>query len=248
VYLVGAGPGDPGLLTLKARDLLTTCDCVLFDQLVNPAILDFVSTAAERLSVGKVGHGAQVTQAEIHRSMIDRARRGQSVVRLKGGCPMVFGRIADETEALRAASVPYEIVPGISSALAAPAYAGIPLTHREHASSFAVLSGHCVRKGSRPAAALARADTLVILMGAKALPSLVDELITAGRPADTPAAFITRATWDDQQVVVGTLATLVGEVKDAGVGAPAVIVVGEVVAVRQQECAVGAALGVSTIS
>jgi uroporphyrinogen III methyltransferase/synthase len=162
---------------------------------------------------------------------------------------MVFGRIAEEARALRAARVPYEIVPGISSALAAPAYAGIPLTHRDHASSFAVLSGHCVRKGAHPAAALAGADTLVILMGAKALPSLVEELIDAGRPADTPAAFITRATWDDQQVVVATLATLVGQVKHARVGAPAVIVIGEVVALRQQpEWTLGALLDNTTIS
>jgi len=234
VYLVGAGPGDPGLLTLKARDLLASCDTILFDQLVNPTILEHAPASAERLRVGKVGHGTQVAQEAIHRLMIDRAHRGRSVVRLKGGCPMLFGRVAEEAEALRAASVPYEIVPGVSSALAAPAYAGIPLTHRAYASSVSILTGHCVRAGARPAAALAAADTLVVLMGATALASLAAELVAAGRRPETPAAFISQATWDSQQVVVATLSTLADAVERSRLGAPAVVVVGEVVALRER--------------
>lgn len=233
VYLVGAGPGDPGLLTLKARDLLATCDAVLFDQLVSPLIVDHAPPSAERVCVGKVGHGARVEQDVIHRLMIERARRGGRVVRLKGGCPTLFGRVAEEARALRAAGIPYEIVPGVSSALAAPAYAGIPLTDRHHASSVSILTGHCVRREARPAAALAGADTLVILMGARTLRSLLAELRAAGRAEDTPAAFISHATWEDQRVVVGTLATLAREVERARLGAPAVVVVGRVVALRE---------------
>ena len=146
---------------------------------------------------------------------------------------MVFGRVAEEAEALCAASVPYEIVPGVSSALAAPAYAGIPLTHRAYASSVSILTGHCVRAGARPAAALAAADTLVVLHGAMGLASLAAELVAAGRRPETPAAFISRATWDSQQVVVATLSTLADAVERSRLGAPAVVV-GEVVALRER--------------
>lgn len=232
VYLVGAGPGDPGLLTIKARDLLASCDCVLYDHLGAAEVLGFVPSSAERIGVGKVGHGSQVAQAEIQRLLIDRARRGRRVVRLKGGCPTLFGRLAEEAEALRAASVPYEVVPGVSSALAVPAYAGIHVTHRDVASSIAIVAGHCATGARRPLAAVAHADTVVILMGARRLPALAAELLAAGRSPETPAAFISEGASPRQRTVVATLGTLAAEVGRSGLGAPAVIVVGEVVRSR----------------
>ena len=228
VYLVGAGPGDPGLVTLRAKELLESCDTVIYDQLGTAGALGFVRSPAERISVGKVGHGSQVAQAEIHRLLVDRARNGRRVVRLKGGCPTVFGRLAEEVEVLRSADVPFEIVPGVSSALAVPAYAGIPVTHRELASSVAIVAGHCARAGKQPMAAVAHADTVVVLMGARRLRAVTEELLAAGRGADTPAAFISEGTGPRQQVLVATLSTLSDEVERAGLLAPAVVVVGEV--------------------
>ncbi len=231
VYLVGAGPGDPGLLTLKARDLLETCDCVLYDHLGTKDIVSFAPSSAERISVGKVGHGCQVAQAEIHQLLVDRARRGRRVVRLKGGCPTVFGRLAEELAVLRAAGVPCEVVPGVSSALSVPAAAGIIVTHREIASSVAIVAGHCATEGKQPLRGVAHADTIVILMGARRLRTLTEELLSAGRAADTPAAFISEGASPRQRTVIATLATLAREVEREGLGAPAVIVVGEVVGV-----------------
>jgi uroporphyrin-III C-methyltransferase len=228
VYLVGAGPGDPGLVTLRAKQLLESCDSVLHDQLGTAGALGFVPPSAERISVGKVGHGSQVAQTEIQRLLVDRARAGRRVVRLKGGCPTVFGRLAEEVEALRSAQIPYEIVPGVSSALAVPAAAGIPVTHRLLASSVAIVAGHCARPGNDPIAAVAHADTVVVLMGVRRLPAITEELLAAGRDADTPAAFISEGASPRQQVLVATLSTLASEVERLGLGAPAVVVVGEV--------------------
>jgi uroporphyrin-III C-methyltransferase len=233
VYLVGAGPGDPGLLTLRARDLLATCDSVLHDQLVAREILAFVRPGAEKLAVGKIGHGVQVAQEEIHRLLIERARAGQGVVRLQGGCPTLFGRVAEEALALRAAGIEFEIVPGVTSALAAPAYAGMPLTHRGVASSVAIVAGHCAGPAA-PLTAVAHADTLVILMGVRSLPRIAAELMAAGRDPETPAALIQEGTAARQRVVCATLDTLAAEVQREGLGAPAVIVVGEVVRLREQ--------------
>jgi uroporphyrin-III C-methyltransferase len=234
VYLVGAGPGDPGLVTLKAKDLLESCDSVLHDQLGTEGALGFVPPPAERISVGKVGHGAQVAQAEINRLLIDRARRGRRVVRLKGGCPTVFGRVAEEAEALRDARIPFEIVPGISSALAVPACAGIPVTHRGFASSVAVVAGHCASDVKEPMTAVAHADTVVVLMGVRRLAAIMESFMAAGRSADTPAAFISEGTTSRQRTVVGTLGTLAHDVERSGLGAPAVVVVGEVVRLAGQ--------------
>jgi len=228
VYLVGAGPGDPGLVTVRARQLLESCDTVLYDQLGTARALGFAPPGAERISVGKVGHGSQVAQAEIQRLLVDRALAGRRVVRLKGGCPTVFGRLAEEIEALRSAQIPYEVVPGVSSALAVPAGAGIPVTHRLLSSSVAIVAGHCARPGNAPIAAVAHADTLVVLMGARRLRAITEELLAAGRDADTPAAFISEGASPRQQVLVATLATLACEVERSGLGAPAVVVVGEV--------------------
>jgi uroporphyrin-III C-methyltransferase len=233
VYLVGAGPGDPGLLTVKAQGLLETCNCVLHDHLADARVIA-LARSAERIDVGKLGHGPQVAQAEIERRLVARAREGRGVVRLKGGRPTVFGRAGEEAEALRAAGVPYEIVPGVSSALAAPAYAGIPVTRRGVASSLAIVTGRCAPADRSPLAAVAHADTLVILMGARALPRLTRELLEAGRAPHTPAAFVSQGTRPEQRTVRATLATLADAVRRSGAGAPGVIVVGAVAALSER--------------
>ncbi|WP_352431967.1 uroporphyrinogen-III C-methyltransferase [Pyrinomonas sp.] len=237
VYLVGAGPGDVGLLTLKARDLLATCDVVVYDNLVNPEALLFASAETERIDVGKVGGGRQTPQAEINRLLIARARRGERVVRLKGGDPFLFGRGGEEAEALRHAGVPFEVVPGVTSALAVPAYAGIPLTHRGISSSVAVIAGtraedvtdHDVERRAR-----FDVDTLVVLMGTARLRQIAADLVAAGRPAETPVAVIRWGTYEGQQTVVGTLHDIADRVERARLRSPTVIVVGEVVRLRER--------------
>ena len=234
VYLVGAGPGDPGLLTVKARDLLKSCDAVVYDYLVNPEVLAFVPARAGRVYVGKVGGGRQTPQADINRQLVELGRAGKRVVRLKGGDPFLFGRGGEEAEALHASGVPFEVVPGVSSALAAPAYAGIPLTHRAYSSSVAIVTGAHAEGGPHPGAlaGLASAETVVVLMGMSRLCEITKELIAAGRPPETPAAVVRWGTYEGQQTVTGTLGTIKDEVERAGLRAPAVIVVGEVVSLR----------------
>jgi uroporphyrin-III C-methyltransferase len=236
VYLVGAGPGDPGLLTVKARDLLESCDVIVYDYLVNPDLLGYVPDGAERIYVGKVGGGRQTPQGEINYLLIDRARRQGRVVRLKGGDPFLFGRGAEEAEALRSAGIPFEVVPGISAALAVPAYAGIPLTHRDLSSSVAVLTGSRAGDGAlaRSLAAHSSTDTIVILMGVTHLRQIASDLIAAGRSGDTPTAVIRWGTYDAQQTIVGTLSTIADQAKSLGMRSPAVIVVGEVVTMRER--------------
>jgi uroporphyrin-III C-methyltransferase len=236
VYLVGAGPGDPGLLTLKARDLLKSCDAAVYDYLVNPDVLGFVSARAERVYVGKVGGGRQTPQSEINRMLVELALEGNRVVRLKGGDPFLFGRGGEEAEALHAAGVPFEVVPGVSSALAAPAYAGIPLTHRGFSSSVAIVTGAHAEGSAHPnaLAGLASAETIVILMGMSRLCEITRELIDAGRPPETPAAVVRWGTYEGQQTVTGTLRTIKDEVERAALRPPAVIVVGEVVSLRSR--------------
>jgi len=237
VYLVGAGPGDPGLLTVKARDLLESCDVVIYDYLVNPELLGHVATGAEHIYVGKVGGGQQTPQDEINRLLVWHARKGQRVVRLKGGDPFLFGRGAEEAEALRNAGVAFEVVPGISSALAVPAYAGIPLTKRVLSSSVAVLTGARGGDGAPQngvLAKLAAVDTLVVLMGAAHLRQIANDLTAAGRSAQTPAAVIRWGTYEGQQTVTGTLETIAVEAERVGMKAPAVIIVGEVVRLRER--------------
>ena len=237
VYLVGAGPGDPGLLTVKARDLLESCDVVIYDYLVNPEMLSNVRAGAEHIYVGKVGGGRQTPQDEINRLLVRHARKGQRVVRLKGGDPFLFGRGAEEAEALSNAGVAFEVVPGISSALAVPAYAGIPLTKRGLSSSVAVLTGARGGDGAPENSALANlasVDTLVVLMGAAHLRQIAKDLTAAGRSAQTPAAIIRWGTYEGQQTVTGTLETIAVEAERVGMKAPAVIIVGEVVRLRER--------------
>jgi uroporphyrin-III C-methyltransferase len=237
VYLVGAGPGDPGLLTLRARDLLISCDVILYDHLVDTDILRFAPATAERIAVGKVGGGRCTPQSEINRLMIEKSRRGKRVVRLKGGDPFLFGRGGEETEALYKAGISFEVVPGISSALAVPAYAGIPLTHRDYSSSVAVVTGAHSHDGAcnrRSLARVAHADTIVILMGVANLRAISAHLLGVGKAADTPVAVIRWGSYESQQTVTGTLSSIADDVERAGLRAPAVIVVGEVVRLRER--------------
>ena len=234
VYLVGAGPGDPGLLTIKARDLLASCDVVIYDNLVNPEMLSHVPFQAERIYVGKIGGGRQTPQDQINHLLIKHAQTGARVVRLKGGDPFLFGRGGEEAEALRRAGVRFEVVPGISSALAVPAYAGIPLTHRDFSSSVTVVSGSRARDGATCINANLSADTIVILMGVTNLRAIVGDLIAAGRSIETPAAVIRWGTYERQQTVIETLGTIAVEAERVGMKAPAVIIVGEVVRLRER--------------
>jgi uroporphyrinogen III methyltransferase/synthase len=237
VYLVGAGPGDPDLITLRGAQLLREADVVVYDALASPELLALAKPQALQIDVGKRGHSEPPrTQEEVTALLIELAGAGKSVVRLKGGDPFVFGRGGEEASACAAAGIPFEIVPGISSAIAAPAYAGIPVTDRRHSASFAVVTGH--KDPGEPAArtrweALAHAaDTLVILMGMRSLESLVARLVGAGRAPDTPAAAVMDASLPSQRVVVAPLGELVERVRGAGLAAPAVVVVGEVVRLR----------------
>jgi uroporphyrin-III C-methyltransferase len=230
VYLVGAGPGDPGLLTVRGLELLRSAQVIVYDQLVNPLLLDEAPAATHRIFVGKRPGEHCIAQEEINDVLIEYARMGHEVVRLKGGDPFVFGRGGEEAEALAEAEIAFEIVPGVSSAVAVPAYAGIPLTHRKLASSFAVVTGHQARQGhssvdwSKLATAV---DTLVILMGVHNLPAITAKLIAHGRASETPVAVIHWGTTQAQQTVIGTLANIAE--RAAHIESPAVIVVGQVV-------------------
>jgi uroporphyrinogen III methyltransferase/synthase len=237
VYLVGAGPGDPGLLTVRGAEVLSLCDVVIYDALVNSAVLNYAPAEAERLCVGEAHAAHRLTQEEIIRLMIERARRGLHVVRLKGGDPFIFGRGGEEAMALRAAGIPFEVVPGVSAGHAVAAYAGIPLTHRGISSSVAFVTGHECAGSPRPVRweDVARAaDTVVVFMGASRLPQIVERLLEAGRSPDTPIAVIERGTLASQRTRVATLATIRARVAEEPVRSPALIVVGEVVALREQ--------------
>lgn len=238
VYLVGAGPGDPGLITLRGRDCLARADVIIYDRLANPQLLSQARADAERIYVGKEASRQALSQEEINRLLVDRARQGQVVCRLKGGDPFVFGRGGEEAEALVAAGIPFEVVPGVTSAVAAPAYAGIPVTHRRFSSSLAIVTGHedptkeeSAIRWERLATAV---DTLVFLMGVRYLPEIVQQLLAHGRPPETPVALVRWGTHPGQETLVGTLANIVQKVAEAGFQSPAVTVVGEVVSLREK--------------
>lgn len=238
VYVVGAGPGDPKLLTIRGRECLEQADVVLYDYLANPAILGHAPEAAERIYVGRRGKGTYPAQEDISRLLIERAREGKVVVRLKGGDPFVFGRGGEEAEALASAGIDFDVVPGVTAAIAAPAYAGIPVTHRALASTVTFVTGH--EDPAKPSMAVdwpnlaTSRGTLVVLMGMKNLPAIVANLTAHGRSADTPAAIIRWGTRTSQHTVVGTLADIVGKAEAAGMEPPTVIVVGDVVRLRSQ--------------
>ena len=236
VYLVGAGPGDPGLLTLRAAALLRSCDIVFHDHLVSTAVLGLAGQRALRVDVGKVGHGPSAQQATIASSLIQAARAGLRVVRLKGGDPFVFGRGAEEALALVDADVPFEVVPGVSALAAVPARAGIPLTHRGLATSVGVIAGACAGDGRLPdsVGGAAQADTVVAFMALANLQGLSDALRAAGREPETPAAAIAHGTTSDQRTVVTTLAALSHDVRAAGLEAPVLVVIGQVVSLHER--------------
>lgn len=236
VYLVGAGPGDPGLLTLRGLECLQRADVVLYDGLVHPLILRHARGVAQRTSRIDGADGRRLDQAEINRQLIDAARSGRTVVRLKGGDPLIFGRGGEEAAALAAAGIPFEIVPGVTAAAAAGAYAGIPFTQRETASAVAFVTGH--EDPAKPAAlldfaALARfPGTLVFYMGLHRVAAIADALIAHGKPRPTPAAVVSRAATPHQRVVVSTLDRLAADVTAAQLQPPSLIIVGDVVAQR----------------
>ncbi len=229
VYLVGAGPGDPGLLTVRGAEVLGRADVVVYDRLSVAALLDLAPASAERIGVGKVPGGPSVSQEEINTLLVDLGRQGRSVVRLKGGDPFVFARGGEEARALGEAGVPFEVVPGVTSAIAAPAYAGIPLTLRHSSTSFTVVTGHedpaAGDEGSVDWEAVAKVGgTIVVLMGVARMGAIADRLLAAGLPADTPAAAVQWGTRPAQRTVRATLATIAS----ADLEAPATIVIGEV--------------------
>jgi uroporphyrin-III C-methyltransferase / precorrin-2 dehydrogenase / sirohydrochlorin ferrochelatase len=234
VTLVGAGPGDPELLTLKALRALQDADVILHDRLVPEAVLDFARRDAERLCVGKSAGGAGATQAQINDLLIEHARRGRRVVRLKGGDPFIFGRGGEELEALARAGIGFSVVPGISAANGCAAYAGIPLTHREYAHSVSFVTGHDDEGGSEPDwRALARPKTTaVIYMGLARLSRIAARLIEHGAPPERPAAVISRGTTPEQQVTVAPLAHVAAAVQSRGHESPALLIVGEVAALH----------------
>ena len=233
VSLVGAGPGDPELITVKGMRCLEQADAVVYDYLANDELLDYCPPFAERHYVGKQAGAHFRSQEEINRLLVELAQQGKRVVRLKGGDPFVFGRGGEEAEALEAAGIPWEVVPGISSGLAAPAYAGIPVTHRDWASSVAFVTGHEDPKRGRGRVdweGLGRsADTIVVYMGMHKLQEISRRLIEGGRSPETPAAAIRWGTLSSQEAVVGTLGTIADDVAAAGLKSPAVVVVGDVV-------------------
>ncbi|HEX6961536.1 MAG TPA: uroporphyrinogen-III C-methyltransferase, partial [Lacipirellula sp.] len=235
-YLIGAGPGDPGLLTLLGRQRLAAADVVLYDYLVNPRILDWVRPEAELVCLGRHGHGRLISQLEIHERMIEAARAGKVVARLKGGDPAIFGRMAEETAALDAAGVPYEIVPGITAAQAASSYAGVPLTHRDAASCVAFVTGQQSRDSEGETLdmeGLARfPGTLVFYMGVTSAAKWSGALLAHGKPGETPVAVVRRASWPQQETLRTTLADLPQMLADRALRPPALIIVGESAGVR----------------
>jgi uroporphyrinogen III methyltransferase/synthase len=246
VYLVGAGPGDPGLLTARALELIASADVILYDRLIPVAALDGARPEAELLFVGKEGGGESIPQEQTEALMLARAQEGKAVVRLKGGDPFVFGRGGEEALALRAAGIPYEVVPGVTAGVAAPAYAGIPVTHRGLSSAVALVTGHARDDDAEhgqahpqdagldwPALA-AFPGTLVLYMAVRGLPDIADSLIAAGRPASEPAAVVEGGTLPGQRTVTATLGTIAQTARLKDIRAPSIIVLGAVAALAEQ--------------
>ncbi len=233
VYLVGAGPGDPDLITVKAVKALKAADVVVYDRLASPEILDLVPKSAEKIYVGKCSGDHIVPQDQISNILVKQAKLGRKVVRLKGGDPFLFGRGGEEAEELRDAGIEFEIIPGVTSALAVPAYAGIPVTHRRYASSFAAVTGHedpDKDESSVDWEKLATAvDTIVVMMGVGRLDKITDALIRGGRSQKTPAAAIEWGATSKQRTVIGTIGDIAAIVVSEKVESPAIIVIGEVV-------------------
>jgi uroporphyrin-III C-methyltransferase len=237
VYIVGAGPGDPGLITVKGLRCVQAADVLVYDRLVHPDLLAEAPPSAERIYVGKEQNHHSVPQEGINALMVEKAMAGKTVVRLKGGDPFVFGRGAEEVLYLLEHGVACEVVPGVSSATAVPAYAGIPITHREYSSMVSIITGHETFYKTRPPLRfdlIAPNDsTLVILMGMTNIERLTEELVRHGRPAHTPACVISWGTYPQQHIVTGSLADIASRVSREKVSPPGVIVIGEVVRFRE---------------
>jgi len=238
VYLVGAGPGDPGLLTIKGRECISRADVLIYDFLANPAFLEYAREGAELIYVGKQGGRHTASQEKINSLIVEKARQGKMVVRLKGGDPFIFGRGGEEAEELVEAGVDFEVVPGITSAIAVPAYAGIPLTHRDYTATVAFITGHEDPKKDKSNIAWDKlatgAGTLVFLMGVGNLPAIAKRLMEYGRSPETPVAVVCRGTDPDQKTVLGTLDTIARVAEENRIRPPAIIVVGEVVSLREK--------------
>jgi uroporphyrin-III C-methyltransferase/precorrin-2 dehydrogenase/sirohydrochlorin ferrochelatase len=243
VALVGAGPGDPGLLTLRALRVLNEADVILHDRLVSDAILDLARRDAERIDVGKQAGNHHVSQEQIHELLLQHARAGRRVVRLKGGDPFIFGRGGEEMEFLRANAVPYEVVPGITAALACAAYAGVPLTHRDHAQSVRFVTAHTREslEGLDWRSLAAQRQTLAVYMGVAQLESMRERLLSAGKPALTPVAVVENGTRSEQRVIVSTLRDLDGLAERHALQSPSLLIVGEVAALAGRLAWFGAA-------
>ncbi len=233
VYLVGAGPGDPGLMTIKGKSLLEYADVVIYDALISPAILAMINPQAEQINAGKRMGRHSLLQAETTQLLIEKAQTNAVVVRLKGGDPFIFGRGGEEMEALLKADVPVEVVPGITSGIAAPASAGIPLTHRDYSSSVTFVTGHEAVGKYRPdinwQAIAQGSETIVIYMGIQKLPYIVEQLLAAGMTPETPIALIRWGTCPEQSELIGTLATIISQIDSNQFTAPAIAVIGTVV-------------------
>ena len=238
VYLIGAGPGDPGLLTIKAKECIENADVVVYDYLASPFLLEYARIDAQVIYVGKKGGDHTLSQDKINLLLVDKARQGLDVARLKGGDPFVFGRGGEEAQMLLNHGVPYEVIPGVTSAIAAPAYAGIPITHRDHTSFVSFITGHedpSKKDTSMQWDVYAKSNaTLVFLMGVKNLENIVKNLVDHGKPLDTPIALIRWGTTPRQQTVTGTLDTIVEKVKAADLKSPAIIIIGHVVSLRNE--------------
>jgi uroporphyrin-III C-methyltransferase len=236
VYLVGAGPGHPDLLTIRGAELLKTAEVIVYDRLIQDEVLALAKPSAEKIFMGKPLGRHCSRQEEIHDLLVRKAREGKTVVRLKGGDPFLFGRGGEEAEYLAERGISFEVVPGVSSCLSAPLSAGIAVTHRDRASSVAIVTGHNADGNDDRLdwSALSKVDTLVVLMGVHNAAHIAQRLMAAGRSADTPAAMVQMAFWPGESVVSATLGTIADEVRRAHVEAPATLVIGEVVRLREK--------------
>lgn len=238
VYLIGAGPGDPKLITIKGKEAIERADTIVYDRLANPRLLRHMKPGAERIFVGKLPDKHILKQGEINQLLVDLALQGKVVARLKGGDPSVFGRVGEEAELLAEHEIPYEIIPGITSAIAVPVYAGIPITHRDYTSSFAVVTGHEYPNKTYSNVhwdhLAVGVGTLVFLMGVANIEAITERLIRHGRLPETPAAVVRMGTWMEQTTLVGTVETIAKQVREADLQSPAIIIVGEVVRMREK--------------
>ncbi|WP_342511873.1 uroporphyrinogen-III C-methyltransferase [Sporosarcina sp. FSL K6-1522] len=237
VYLVGAGPGDVDLITVKGLRCIQEADVILYDRLINKELLSYAKPGADLIYCGKLPKYHAMIQETIHHFLVKYAKQGKTVTRLKGGDPFVFGRGAEEAEELANHGIPFEVVPGITSGIAAPAYAGIPVTHRDWSSSFAIVTGH-MRAGKRDAIhweSLAKGiDTLAIYMGVGNLPYICEQLTKFGRAESTPVALVHWGTTESQQTITGTLGTIVEIARTSDIQNPSMIIIGEVVKLREK--------------